>query len=86
MARPLRIEHEGAIDHILSRDSARQAIFLGDHDREKLLTDLEEPVVRCGWELFSYNGHLKLKTRSDPESDSRCGNDRRGSRCLDASD
>ena len=54
MARPLRIEYEGAIYHIMSRGNARQAIFLNDHDREKLLTDLEDTVVRCGWELFSY--------------------------------
>ncbi|HAZ31035.1 TPA: transposase, partial [Candidatus Acetothermia bacterium] len=29
MARPLRIEYEGAVYHIISRGNARQDIFLG---------------------------------------------------------
>lgn len=54
MARPLRIEYEGAIYHVMSRGNARQAIFLNDHDWEKILKDWEETVLRCGWELFSF--------------------------------
>ncbi len=54
MARPLRIEFPGAIYHVMSRGNARQAIFQDDLDRESLLEDLEDTVVRCGWELFSF--------------------------------
>ena len=54
MARPFRIEYAGAIYHVMSRGNARQAIFLNDDDRERILKDLEDTVVRCGWELFSY--------------------------------
>jgi len=54
MARPLRIEYAGAIYHVMSRGNARQRIFLHDGDREKMLKDLEDTVVRCGWELFSF--------------------------------
>ncbi|MEX1027789.1 MAG: hypothetical protein WD049_07255 [Candidatus Paceibacterota bacterium] len=51
----------------LSCHVARQAIFLNDHDRERILNDLEDTVVRGGWELFSVepaifssrgNGHI----------------------------
>ncbi len=40
MARPLRVEYEGAIYHVMSRGNARQAIFFNDHDRERILKDL----------------------------------------------
>ena len=54
MARPLRIEYAGAIYHVMSRGNARQIIFLDDKDREKMLKDLEDSVVRYGWEMFSF--------------------------------
>ena len=54
MARPLRIEYAGAIYHVMSRGNARQAIFRDDADRQKLRDDLEDTVVRCGWELFAF--------------------------------
>ncbi len=54
MVRPLRIEYPGAIYHAMSRGNAQQAIFRDDIDRQKLLEYLEDSVVRCGWELFSF--------------------------------
>lgn len=36
MARPLRIEFEGAFYHVMARGNARQDIFLGDADRQSL--------------------------------------------------
>jgi len=67
MARPLRIEYPGAIYHAMSRGNARQAIFRDDADRQNLLEYLEDSVVRCGWELFSFvfmpnHFHLFLRT------------------------
>jgi hypothetical protein len=38
----------------MSRGNARQAIFRDDADRQKLRDDLEDTVVRCGWELFAF--------------------------------
>ena len=54
MARPLRIEYSGAIYHAMSRGNAWQASFRDDIDRQKLLDGLEDTVVRCGWERFSF--------------------------------
>jgi len=54
MARPLRIEYAGAIDHVMSRGNARRRIFRDDADRQNLLNGLEDTVVRYGWELFSF--------------------------------
>ena len=54
MARPLRIEYPGAIYHVMSRGNARQRIFRDDEDRTQSLGYLEDSVVRCGWELFSF--------------------------------
>lgn len=67
MARPLRIEFPGAIYHAMSRGNARQVIFRDDDDRRQLLDDLEDSVVRCGWELFAFvfmpnHFHLFLRT------------------------
>jgi REP element-mobilizing transposase RayT len=67
MARPLRIEFPAAIYHVMSRGNARQAIFRDDADHQNLLDYLEDAVVRCGWELFSFvlmpnHFHLFLRT------------------------
>jgi len=35
MARPLRIQFEGAVYHVTSRGNAQQDIFLDDEDRAK---------------------------------------------------
>ena len=59
----------------MSRGNARQAIFFNDHDREKILKDLEDTVVRCGWELFSYclmPNHFHLFFRT-PRPNLSCG-------------
>gem|GEM_PF-5107411 len=47
MARPLRIEYEGAVYHITSRGNAREAVFRDDQDRENILKEshLLEPVA-----------------------------------------
>ncbi len=37
MARPLRIEYEGAHYHVISRGNERKAVFRDDTDREKFL-------------------------------------------------
>jgi putative transposase len=68
MARPLRIEYPGAIYHVMSRGNARQAIVRDDVDRQKLLKDLEDTVVRCGWEMFPFAFMLSASSRSQAEN------------------
>jgi putative transposase len=52
MPRRLRIEFEGAIDHVTARGNARQKIVRDDAGRRRLIAGLEQKVVRHGWELL----------------------------------
>jgi len=67
MARPLRIQFEGAVYHITSRGNAGQDIFLDDQDRCGFLEILGEAVARHGWIchgycLMSNHFHLLIET------------------------
>jgi REP element-mobilizing transposase RayT len=67
MARPLRLEYEGAVYHITSRGNARQDIFLVDPDRELFLQTLADTVQRFGWICHAYclmtnHYHLLVET------------------------
>jgi putative transposase len=67
MARPLRIEYEGAVYHITSRGNAREKIFLADDDRVEFLNVLAEVVSRFGWICHAYclmsnHYHLLVET------------------------
>jgi putative transposase len=67
MARPLRIEFEGALYHITSRGNAGAEIFLCNKDRGDFLATLEETVKRFGWICHAYclmsnHYHLLLET------------------------
>ena len=44
MARPLRIEYEGALYHVTSRGNAGQEIFVDDEDRHVFLCAAVSPV------------------------------------------
>jgi putative transposase len=44
MARPLRVEYEGAVYHVAVRGNERQAIFREDADREHFVRVLAESV------------------------------------------
>jgi REP element-mobilizing transposase RayT len=54
MTRPLRIEYEGAFDHVTSRGNQRGKIFWDDKDREKLMTILKRTKERYGYLLHGY--------------------------------
>lgn len=67
MARPLRIEYEGAVYHVTSRGNARQKIYLDDEDRHAFLEILGGAVDRFGWVCHSYclmsnHYHLLVET------------------------
>ena len=44
MARPLRLEYEGAVYHITSRGNVRESIFLDNGDRVRFLEILADVV------------------------------------------
>jgi REP element-mobilizing transposase RayT len=67
MARPLRLEHAGAIWHVTSRGNARQPIVHDDVDRARFVEILGRvvPTVRwClhAWVLMTNHYHLLIET------------------------
>jgi putative transposase len=67
MARPLRIEYDGALYHVTSRGNERRAIFRDDTDRELFLNTLAEVVERFHWICHAYclmdnHYHLVIET------------------------
>jgi len=54
MARPLRVEYEGAFYQITSRGNAREEIFLTDSDRLEFLGLPARVVSRFEWICHAY--------------------------------
>ena len=54
MARPVRIEYEGAVYHVTIRGNERRAIFSTDADRERFVGSLAESVDRYDVRLYLY--------------------------------
>ena len=46
MARPIRIEYEGAVYHVTLRGNERKSIFKTDADRERFIRALSDSVDR----------------------------------------
>lgn len=68
MARPLRIEYEGALYHVTSRGNERKAIFRSGPDREKFLELIRRAVEQFDLRLHAYvlmgnHYHLLIGTR-----------------------
>jgi len=67
MARPLRIEFDGALYHVTSRGNERKAIFKDDSDREMFLNTVAEVTERFHWICHAYclmdnHYHLVIET------------------------
>lgn len=67
MARPLRIEYEGAFYHITSRGNDRKQIFLDDNDRNTFLNILSKSCNLFNWLCHAYclmenHYHLVIET------------------------
>ena len=67
MARPLRIEFDGALYHVSSRGNERKAIFNDDSDREMFLGTVAEVTERFHWICHAYclmdkHYHLVIET------------------------
>lgn len=54
MARPLRIEFEGAFYHVMARGNARQSIFLDDGDRQSFIDNLGRVCQRFDWMVWAW--------------------------------
>lgn len=67
MARPLRIEYEGAFYHVTSRGNDRQAIVFGDRDAVKWREYLAAAIAKYGCRVHAYvlmpnHHHVVLET------------------------
>ena len=67
MPRPLRIEYEGAVYHVMSRGDRKEAIYRDSADRERFLRTLGEACGKTGWQvhalcLMSNHFHLIIET------------------------
>ena len=67
MARPLRIEYEGAVYHVTIRGNERKALFSTDADRERFVRSLAESVEQYDIRLHLYclmlnHAHFILET------------------------
>ena len=69
MARPLRIEYDGAIYHVMARGNQGRDLFAIEWERRCWLGTLEEVVDRAGWRVHAYvqtttHYHMLLETPS----------------------
>lgn len=67
MARPLRIQYEGAVYHITCRGNERREIFRGDIDRKSFIDILKRSIETYSIKLYSYvlmenHFHLLIET------------------------
>ena len=67
MARPLRIEFEGALYHLMARGNARSDIFVDDGDRQVFIDNVGRVCGRFSWRvwawcLMSNHYHLLIET------------------------
>lgn len=63
MPRPLRLELEGAIYHVVARGNNRRLLFVDDVDREVYLDRLARCRTRYGFSLYAYclmDNHVHL--------------------------
>jgi REP element-mobilizing transposase RayT len=69
MARPLRLEAEGAVYHVIARGNERKAVFRDDRDRQEYLDRLIRCHERFGLRVLAYclmGNHLHLAVERGP--------------------
>ncbi|HRQ63856.1 MAG TPA: hypothetical protein PKZ76_03170 [Xanthomonadaceae bacterium] len=54
MARPLRIEFEGALDHVMSRGDRREANYYDDADRAQFIEVLGQVAADFNWVVHAW--------------------------------
>jgi REP element-mobilizing transposase RayT len=63
MPRQPRVQHPGAIYHVLSRGDRREDIFLKDADRHDFLSTPAQAGEKTGWQVHAYcvmRNHFQL--------------------------
>ncbi len=74
MARPLRIEFDGAVYHVMARGNGGDAVFRDDEDRRVLLSVLGEVCASFDWRVLCYclmDNHIHLVIATDRATLSR---------------
>ncbi len=77
MARPLRIEYEGAVYHVTLRGNQRREIFRSDQDRERFLSKLAESLQQFDVHLYLYclmTNHVHMVLRDTTGKSESLGN------------
>lgn len=67
MARPLRIQYDGAVYHVTSRGNEKKPVFKDDEDRKNFLNTLQHVNKRYNWICHAYclmtnHFHLLIET------------------------
>jgi putative transposase len=67
MSRPLRLDHAGAIWHVMARGNEQKDIYRDDADRERWLELLGRTASTCNWRVYAYaqmgnHFHLVIET------------------------
>jgi REP element-mobilizing transposase RayT len=74
MARPLRIEFQGALHHVMARGNARAPILDDDDDRQAWVDTLAKTASRVDWRVWAYclmDGHYHLLVETPQPNVSR---------------
>ena len=69
VSRPLRLEFEGAVYHVIARGNERRAIFRDAHDRQRYLDRLGCYAGRLAFVVYAYclmPNHVHLTVRTGP--------------------
>jgi REP element-mobilizing transposase RayT len=74
VARPLRIEYEGAVYHVTGRGNEQRKIFFSRKDYEKFKEYIADAIEKFSFILHSYvlltnHYHLIIETPEKPEQD-----------------
>ncbi len=54
MPRSIRIEHPGALYHVMARGNRREPIYRDDDDRRFFLAAMGEACERTGWRVHAW--------------------------------
>jgi len=69
MARPLRLEFDGALYHLTARGDRGEQIYVDDNDRQEFLRLLGKVCLRFDWAVYAYclmsnHYHIVAETRT----------------------
>ncbi len=65
MARPVRFQHPGAIDHVMVRGDGGETVFETDDDRKSFVFRLGQVCESHGWRMLSAKDWQKHSTNHE---------------------